>query len=645
MPALVTTGPSILTSFAFAAAFLWLCMALGRRLLRWLGVREHASLGEWLVLAAALGAGTLQFVPFALGAVNRLRVLSVRLTMAVIALALVSDLIWVAHRVWQARLRWQRASRWQLAGIAALLPALGVAALLAVTPTVDADGLGYHLTVPKLWLESQSLHYLPTYPYSNTPMGVEMLFTIALSFTGDAAAKTLHLCLGVLGAFTLYLAGKRLRSGVTGGAAAALYLVGPVGVATLLGCAYLEGAVTFAMAASALAWIIWFRQRDEEGWLRVAFALAGVGASFKITAVLLPIALGALTIAALVNPEQRRDEPLLRALRPALWASPLVLLPIAPWLVRSAIVTGNPVFPLLARWIPSRDLSPKLAKQFDDYNRYMLWGTRLGSSFGLEQRKLILAGVALLVLALAAVALWRMRSYTARAMIFVIAGTALLQLGAVGLYARYWIPSLALLELPLFAALPSIRVLSERAGRAVLIVATALLSLYQSRQGLRSVDQDVSGLVSTAFGVQSQREFLLRHQPLYPLYERANLLPADAKIILSTYCAGFYMDRVNFCAEAVQDSLRLTTWPEFMSDVRTLGATHVLAPTRLAQAVAAGQFATRQQMVAGQGSVSEIYRAQQNEFVGRLLEEHGQLLSSATDMSLYAVDLDRVAAH
>ena len=639
MPALVTTGPSILTSFAFAASFLWLSLALGQRLLRWLGVVEHESLLEFGVVAASLGAGALQLVPLLLGATATLSVSSIRIAVGVLSLLLLPDMISLARKAWRTRQRWQKPSGWQLALLVALLPGLGVAALLAATPTVDPDGLGYHLTVPKLWLHSGSLGYLPTYPYSNTPMGAEMLFTIALACVGDAGAKALHFVFGVLGAFGLYLAGKRLQSSLLGSVAAALYLVGPVAVCALLGCAYLEGLTTCAMSASTLAWLIWFQTR-KPSWLPVAFALAGVGVSFKITAALFPIALAALTLVTLAEPARREGKLRLRSL-PIPWQIyPLTLLPVAPWLLRSALVTGNPFFPLFARVIPTRDLSPVLSKQFDDYNRYLLWATRFGSHWTIGQRKLILAGVGLLAVALAIFLFLRLRSYMARALVLVMLGTVLAQLAAVGLYARYWLPSFAVMALPILLALSGRSRLSERSAWTLLIAATGLGSLYQVRQGLSTVGGDVRGLLGTVLGLDGQRSFLQRRLPLYPLYERANLLPADSKVLLSTYCGGFYVDRTTYCAESVQDSLRLTAWNHFMADVTRLGVTHVFAPTKLLAAVQAGQFATRTTIAPGQGSVSEIYRAQQNEFVGRLLKDHGRLLATASDTSLYEVNLN-----
>jgi len=637
MPALVTTGPSILFSTAFACAFFWLSAALGRRLLILFRTPALPNDTARVLIAVALGAGALQFVPFALGAAGILHVSSLRIAIAVIALSLTRDLIAVAGEITRGLKAFRPSIGFPAAAAFALAPSFIVALFLALTPTLDPDGLGYHLTVPKRWLETGVIGYLPTYPYSNTPMGVEMLFSIALTFAGDAAAKILHFACGFAGAFGLYLAGTRLRSKLCGAAAAAIYLVGPVGVGGVLGCAYLEGSTGFAMIASALAWILWFQGRDQGidgsvGWLRAAFVLAGVAVSFKITSALFPVALAILTLAIQAEPANRQDRPLLQVLRPVLTALLLGSLPVLPWLVRAALVTGNPLFPLFAQWIPSRDLSPALAKQFEDYNRYMLWASRAGAHWSLALRKLVLLGGALLTIAIGTVAFIRLRSYMARATTLVVVGTVLVQLGAVGLYARYWIPLLAVIELPLLLALPNLpAAFPERWLRALVVAAAALGSLVQARQGIGSAGGDVRGLVATAFGLESQRAFLLEHLPLFPLYERANQsLPGSAKIVLSTYCGGFYLDRTTYCAEFVQDSLRLTGWEPFTEDLRRLGATHVLAP----RALRSGNGAPP-----GGGSVSEIYREQQNTLVGRLLNDHGHLLQAASDQGLYEIEL------
>jgi hypothetical protein len=49
--------------------------------------------------------------------------------------------------------------------------------------------------------------------------------------------------------------------------------------------------------------------------------------------------------------------------------SPFAAAPILPPLTRAFLLTGYPLFPLLANLIPSRDLSAELATKVDLYNR------------------------------------------------------------------------------------------------------------------------------------------------------------------------------------------------------------------------------------------------------------------------------------
>jgi hypothetical protein len=221
----------------------------------------------------------------------------------------------------------------------------------------------------------------------------------------------------------------------------------------------------------------------------------------------------------------------------------------------------------------------------------------------------------------------------ARAVALVVAGVVVVQLAAAGLYVRYWIPLLSVAELPLVLGLAHF--VSVRRLRGIVIAGAAFGGLYVARRELGSVGDDMKGALATVSGLQEQRVFLLRHMPLFAIYEHANHnLPVDARILLSTYCAGFYLDRTTYCAELVQDALRLTAWDPFISDVRHLGVTHVLAPRRLAADVG-----STLPVVPGGGSVSEIFRAQQNEFVGRVLADSGQLLFSAADQGLYELQV------
>jgi hypothetical protein len=636
MPWLATSGPAALYATAFVTLFMIVSVAIGRRILLWLGVGSKATLAERAVIAISIGAGVLQFLPFALGTLRVLGVSSVRIGSLIVALLAAPD-AWAVSRTALARLKTMaRPSSYMIGWLVALAPGLVVALLLAMTPTLDPDGLGYHLTVPKRWLAMGSLGYLPTYPYSNAPMGVEMLFTIGLAWGGDSAAKIIHYALGITGAFGLYAAGKRLGSATLGSLAVVAFLFGPFGVGSLLGFAYLEGATSCALIAAGLAWLVWFRER-EPNWLKVAGLLAGVSVSFKLTAALFPVALGALTAAIVAREAREEGRSWWSGLSAIFPLAPWVVLPVVPWLVRSTIVTGNPVFPMFAQIIPSRDFSPALSKSFDQYNRYMTWGIAAGASWSLGLRKMMLAGVAAVILVAGAVGYRIAKSFQARATVVVLFGTMLVQVVAAGIYKRYWVPILAILELPLLFPIAT-RLRGAWVNPSV-IVLTGALSLVQARQSVKGINGGLSEVAKTALGVEDQQTYLRDQIPLFPLYEQVNReLAPDAGIMLAVYCGGFYIDRSTYCVDIVQESVRVGDWQQFTADLRRLGITHVLAP-RDWEAPMPTDEPTKLEV----GNVSMLIRPQEHNMVGQILRAHSRRLASAGDQGLYAIDLAGLA--
>jgi len=625
MPWLATqrsfAGPAL-----FALVFVWLCLAIGRRVLIVLRAEGGGEAADRGLLAVCLGASVLQFIPFALGVSHQLRVDALYVALGIVTVLAIPDLAAVARSGVAFVRAYQRPPAIMLAWALALAPAAAMALVVALAPSLDPDGLAYHLTVPKRWMNAQTLSYLPTYPYSNAPMGMEMLFAIGMAFAGDCAAKCIHWALGLLATYAIYRTGKRLHSGVAGMLVASIFLAGPAGVAVVLGYSYVEGGAALATATAALSWVIW-HQSGREGYLRCAMVLAGSAVSFKISAALFPVALLALTAVAMAA-KGRSSRGLVGLAAQLFTLGLLIAAPMLPWLTRAYLLTGNPVFPVLATKIPSRDLSATLAAQVDAYNRYMTWGNALGRGWGIEQRKWVLLGVGVLWLLCCAVAFFRARSAVGRGTAAIIGVTGIAQLSAAGLYLRYSLPLVGPLLLPAAALFG--HALLRRGVAPALAAITLLGSVVQVRRMYLDEGTDVGSLARTIVGAEDRQVFLRKSMPLYPLYERANRdLPADAGVMLSGYCGGFYIDRNTFCAEMVQDSLRFSSWDAFTSDLRTLHVTHIIAPSVLANGGPTPDL--------GGSSVSVVTRAQQYELVRRLLTQHARPLQQASDQGLYEI--------
>jgi hypothetical protein len=380
--------------------------------------------------------------------------------------------------------------------------------------------------------------------------------------------------------------------------------------------------------------LIWYQSRAA-ALLRVAGVLAGIGVSFKMTAALVPVAMFALTGLLLLREAREQGKPvgaIVRLLLPMLLC---VALPVLPWFARSAIVTGNPFFPMFAQLIPSRDFTALQSKQFDQYNRYLVWGIGSGASWSLGLRKAMLAGALTALAVPGALIAWRQRTYVARCTVLVVLVTLLVQLAAAGLYKRYWIPLLAIAELPLLLLLE--RWLRGAWVGKALVGLTALLSLVSSRQIINSVNGDVAGLVKTPLGLQQQHAFLQHQLLLLPLYEAVNRdAPPNAGVMLAAYCSGFHIDRTTFCADIVQSSLRYSSWEEFKSDLVRLGISHVIAPRSWETPVPESSTEAPIQV----GNTSYLIREQEHVMVGRTLREHSRLLLPVADQGLYAIDVE-----
>ena len=137
MPSLVTTGAAFCYALPFLLVFLVVSVGVGWTLLRAIGVRRHSSTAERSLIALLLGAAALQFVPFSLGAAGALSAVSLRVALAVVALLALPS-AWAALRALRVAGRgFARPPLWVLVWVAALFPGLVVAALLALTPTLD----------------------------------------------------------------------------------------------------------------------------------------------------------------------------------------------------------------------------------------------------------------------------------------------------------------------------------------------------------------------------------------------------------------------------------------------------------------------------------------------------------------------------
>ncbi len=306
---------------------------IGVRLLQGLTVAR----ADRLVLAAAVGLGALSLVGLGLGVVGLLRpwVLWL-LTMA--GLLLTSGPLWRALAAAWADFAWRPQGRFEgfLAVYCGIV--LALALLWALAPPTAWDGLVYHLTGPKLYLETGRVSHPLDLPYLGFPQLMGMLFTWGMGLAGERAAAPIHWFYGALEVFALVLIGRRWLSDAAGWLAAAV-LLSAYSIVMLAGLPYVDLTLLLyaTLAFWALGHFLWSGPQAQR-WLLLSGVLAGLALSTKYTALALPPAL----VLALLVSRIRNWRP---AIRDALLLGVVALLVWSPWLLKNLVFTGNPTYP------------------------------------------------------------------------------------------------------------------------------------------------------------------------------------------------------------------------------------------------------------------------------------------------------------
>jgi len=223
------------------------------------------------------------------------------------------------------------------------------------------DALEYHLELPKEYFLAGRISYAPHNVYANFPANVEMLYLLSMIVLDDTrdvgtVAQFIHLFLAML---TVYAAWVIARDWSPRAGIVAAVVMGTCGwMVYLSALAYNDNGVLFfgIVAIGAL-----FRaqhaavgiangesQRDvhdrsglsPKRWLMICGVLAGLTCGCKYTAVAF-IALPIICIAPFICRQSRA----MRVKSVALVAMGTGVA-FAPWLVKNAAFTGNPVFPL-----------------------------------------------------------------------------------------------------------------------------------------------------------------------------------------------------------------------------------------------------------------------------------------------------------
>jgi hypothetical protein len=573
--------PLLLSAPPLAFLLWWVSLALGYRILRSLRVPLGVfSTWERGSVCLAIGAGAMQYGPYALAAAQRLSPRNVGIGFALLALLLSADLLRVASAVARgiARLSLKRLSPSTLGWLVlfgALMALLLINALVLGPFGTDDDG--YHLSAPRRWLEAGTLRYLPTYTNTNASLGFEMLYALGLA-TGNPGVKLIHYSAGLFTLFALWLVGRRLANPWAGITAISLLLIAnPVCNITLLfGLGYVDFGACWMTITSVLVWLVWRQERRRELLLCMALC-SGLAASFKSTALSVAIAWAPV----LIWEARQRGTRWSQIIKAAGLLGLVAFLPVCPWIFRTWRLTGNPVFPMLSSVIPTRDWNPEIARVFGRFFHYYSWGVRSGAALSEGHRRLIVAGTAILVGSTGLVAAARLRDSALRLLACFAACFTVISIVMAGMVFRYWLPGEMCAVLVASCWLSKWVVGGTRRWLpSVLLIVALGLELTNSRSslplakelriatGIRTFDQENAG------------------DPGWNMWRfiSANT-PRDARILVAAFYTSFgaanygcsWLDRRCYTTDShMQAYIRFDAWSSFQQSLNTAEINYVL---------------------------------------------------------------------
>ena len=339
--------------------------APGYLLLRVLRHREADPTADHL-LAFGLGMGIWIYLIFLLSACG---FLYSAVVYGLMAAFFILFLILLAKDKWPLAkskpFRFPRLQPAKLCLLSALTLLLIVLFLHALLPEPATDAQVYHLLVPRLTIEHHGWRPIAYNVYSHWPMNVEQLFTMAMILKDYRLATLVHFWFGIMTLWLLWLLCRRAGQPRFGILAVVFFLLNPT-VRTSFEIAYIDFGCAFFMLAS-----FWFLAKglsDTEARRRnLLFAglFGGVLAGCKLNGFMGGLCLGLLYLVA-----RRGEKRLLKDFGEMLvfFGLPAVLL-LMPWLIKSAVETGNPVYPVLFNYLGGVEWDSKLSTQLYQWHQ------------------------------------------------------------------------------------------------------------------------------------------------------------------------------------------------------------------------------------------------------------------------------------
>jgi hypothetical protein len=535
---------------------------IGRALIRKCKVTFSSS-HEELAFSFALGLGVISYGTFFLGVFGLLYNWVFRGLVLILAIAflkgILSSLKSLLHGVAQLRdhlksKSFLHKSVFEFSLYLILLFYASIYLIAALAPEIEFDPLNYHLGTLKLYLSNHRIIYVPTNYCSNFPFAMEMIFLFGWLLKDAFLAKLFHYLAGLLVVVSIYSFAQRYFSSKVGLLAGVLFYTAPI-VSAESKCALIDVGLAYMTFLAVYAFLNWYFT-ETDGWLYLSALFFGLAMSMKYTAInYMILVLPIMAYKCFRRPIKFRT-----------WAEKIFVFLLisffilSPWLIKNFIFTHNPVFPLLNAVFPNPFMSVELEDDIIQATRnfYYCFGERRLVNYLKLIWDITVVGKCtgmigpLFLLFLPLILFMTKLGPVLRWLIFI--GSASSVLWALqSVHARYLLPTLPLLSIPVAYAICSIKERAPflRTGMAfiinVLVLAlfvlqTPFLIMSWHRNWIFTLKEIP---MSVVFGRTSREEYTSRYVTSLEAFRYINeSLPKDARVFAINETYQFFTDRL-----------------------------------------------------------------------------------------------------
>ncbi|MGX9728507.1 MAG: ArnT family glycosyltransferase [Candidatus Electronema sp. VV] len=444
--------------------------------------------------------------------------------------------------------------------------------LLACTPPFDRDGLIHHLQIPKLYLQHGGIYEIPDLVFSYYPMNLDLLYMGALWLGSDILPKYIHMAFALATALLLFLHLQKRLPSIYAWLGAVFFLSIPV-IVKLSITVYVDLGLVFFSTAALLLLFRWLEIKRLRHLLFAGFC-CGLGIGTKYNGLLVLFILAVMVPFLFIRSQEEKERAAFPAMKAAILFCFAALLAASPLLIRNAVWTGNPIYPLYNGFF-NRAAAPPTAESGAEEakpqgggvrgvfaTRYVLYGENIWQLLLLPVRIFFheaqdddpryfdgRLNPFLLLLPLTALLLLKKADRQARLEQAAMAAFCLLYF----LYAfnievlriRYLVPIVPFLVIMSMHGLNRLEQLlaGKRSIAFLWLLPVALMLTWNGlyiRQQFEKIDP-----FSYLSGRLSRDEYLAKQIPEYPLLQHINSkLPDSAKILcIFMGWRGYYIDR------------------------------------------------------------------------------------------------------